>query len=363
MTSSTSRTFCGDIGRCWPPRGLRSQPSLLHCSVSHQHSAPPALLTADDSLRSAGLLAARGVAAERARRRELAQLVADHVLGDVDRHVAAPVVDGDRVADHLREDRESRDQVLSTSLRAAQRSWPRPSEQLRVDVRALLRGSTHRPLPAPRYDFAATMNLSVSLLSAGLLAHRRLAPGGLRLAANRRLALATTVGMVARVHRPSRAPSAAEPSQRLRPALPSLSVPCSGLPTCADGRHADRRCTRRTSPLGQADLAPSRLPSPSAAPTCRRCAPSAPPRPGFSSMLWIDVPDRDVPQGQRVARRELGLGAGADRVPDLQADRREDVALLAVRVLEQRDARRAVRIVLDRRRPAPARRACCASSR
>src|SRR5260221_1203738 len=44
------------------------------------------------------------VAAEIAGGRELAQLVADHVLGDVDGHVLAAVVDGHRVPDQVRED-------------------------------------------------------------------------------------------------------------------------------------------------------------------------------------------------------------------------------------------------------------------
>src|SRR5439155_12720874 len=49
-------------------------------------------------------LAVAGVGAEGPRRRELAQLVADHLLGDEHGHVLAAVVDGDRVSDHLRED-------------------------------------------------------------------------------------------------------------------------------------------------------------------------------------------------------------------------------------------------------------------
>src|SRR5690606_25325937 len=40
----------------------------------------------------------------RARRRELAEPVPHHVLGDVDRHMAAPVVNRDREPDHLRKD-------------------------------------------------------------------------------------------------------------------------------------------------------------------------------------------------------------------------------------------------------------------
>src|SRR5207237_9174524 len=49
-------------------------------------------------------LAVARVAAERARRGELADLVPDHLLADEHRHVLAPIVDRDRVPDHLRED-------------------------------------------------------------------------------------------------------------------------------------------------------------------------------------------------------------------------------------------------------------------
>ena len=43
------------------------------------------------------------------------------------------------------------------------------------------------------------------------------------------------------------------------------------------------------------------------------------------------------------------MSPGDDRVADLHARRLQDVALLAIGVGEQRDARRAVRVVLDRR--------------
>src|SRR2546430_2548965 len=47
------------------------------------------------------LLHLGGVAAELPGGRELAELVPDHVLGDVDRDELPAVVDGERVADHL----------------------------------------------------------------------------------------------------------------------------------------------------------------------------------------------------------------------------------------------------------------------
>ena len=59
--------------------------------------------------------------------------------------------------------------------------------------------------------------------------------------------------------------------------------------------------------------------------------------------------DRHVREAHRVARLRLRVGAGHQRLPDLEAEGREDVALLAVRVVQQRDVRRAVRIVFDRR--------------
>src|SRR5687768_3472682 len=53
--------------------------------------------------RSLHFLVAR-VRLEGARRRELAQLVSDHVLGDENRNVLTPVVHGDRQTDHVRDD-------------------------------------------------------------------------------------------------------------------------------------------------------------------------------------------------------------------------------------------------------------------
>src|SRR5262249_37767125 len=59
--------------------------------------------------------------------------------------------------------------------------------------------------------------------------------------------------------------------------------------------------------------------------------------------------DRDVRERERVADERLGALPRRDRLPDRDPERGDDVALLAVRVVEQRDVRRAVRVVLDRR--------------
>ena len=55
----------------------------------------------------------------------------------------------------------------------------------------------------------------------------------------------------------------------------------------------------------------------------------------------------DVAQRQVVARLDVGPGAGLDGVTLRQLVRRDDVALLAVREVQQRDAGGAVRVVLD----------------
>jgi len=61
--------------------------------------------------------------------------------------------------------------------------------------------------------------------------------------------------------------------------------------------------------------------------------------------------ERDAPERQRVARDDVRRRAGDDLGADLEAVRREDVALLAIRVVQEGDPRGAVRVVLDVRPP------------
>ena len=60
-----------------------------------------------------------------------------------------------------------------------------------------------------------------------------------------------------------------------------------------------------------------------------------------------DGTDGDIGQRQAVAGLDIGGGGRDDGVAGLQTDRREDVAELAVFVLDQSDERAAVRVVLD----------------
>src|SRR4029079_18468382 len=94
--STTRRTFCGEALRYFNVAVASISILLLGCRCGGGRSRTGRLGALLD------LLAA--VALERARERELAELVPDHVLGDVDRHELAAVVHRERMADHLRRD-------------------------------------------------------------------------------------------------------------------------------------------------------------------------------------------------------------------------------------------------------------------
>jgi hypothetical protein len=62
--------------------------------------------------------------------------------------------------------------------------------------------------------------------------------------------------------------------------------------------------------------------------------------PIFSSTLWIDRAQRDEAQRERVARLDVRVAArDTTASPALRPVGRKDVALLAVGVVQQRDAR------------------------
>src|SRR5690606_10958493 len=72
---------------------------------------------------------------------------------------------------------------------------------------------------------------------------------------------------------------------------------------------------------------------------------------GAATGTQLHVVDRgtggDVAQRQVVTRLDVGRGAGLDRGALLDALRRQDVALLAVHVVQQRDVGGPVGVVLD----------------
>ena len=136
------------------------------------------------------------------------------------------------------------------------------------------------------------------------------------------------------------------PMWRLRPALPTVMFWWSALPTTPMVARQSAR-TWRISPEGRRSVAmpPSLAISWMPMPAER---PSWPPRPGLQLDVVDDGADRDAAQRQRVADGDVDLRAGLDVHADPQAVRRQDVALLAVEVVQQRDVGGAVRVVLDR---------------
>ena len=138
------------------------------------------------------------------------------------------------------------------------------------------------------------------------------------------------------------------PRQRVPPALPPEMLEWSELPTSPTvARHA--RLMRRSSLDGMA--------RPVALFFGLELGAGAAHELGAAAGVKLDVVDRRAvgTNSRGRALPTLMSALGPDRpVADLEALRRHDVALLAVRVVQQGDAGRAVRVVLDvRDSPAP----------
>ena len=71
--------------------------------------------------------------------------------------------------------------------------------------------------------------------------------------------------------------------------------------------------------------------------------------PGRKFNVVDDRAGGNVLERQGIADQNIGFGTGGNCGADLQTIGRDDVALLAIRIIQQRNARRTVRIVFDRR--------------
>src|SRR5580692_3455547 len=125
------------------------------------------------------------------------------------------------------------------------------------------------------------------------------------------------------------------PSQRVRPALPSEMLAWSRFDTCPmTARHARLGIVSvfghegRAGACGPDELAPLTL---------------------LHFHVVHERAQRNVAQRHRVAGLDVGVPTRDDLVADREPVWGEDVALLAVYVVKERDARRPVRIVFDRR--------------
>src|SRR3954468_14691984 len=284
------------------------------------------------------------VAAEGARRGELAELVPDHRLGDEHRDVLAPVVDGDRVPEEVGDDRRTARPRLDDVLGALLVLHVHLLEQVVVDEGTLLQTARHRGLPlALLVGLAAADDERVAGLAATCAA-LGLAGRVDRVAATGRLALATAVRVVDRVHGDT-----ADGRALALPAHPAGLAPVDvgllGVADLADGRPA--------ADVDVADLtgrhAQLRVRAVLRDELDRRAGRAGDLRAAAGTELdrVHGRTGRDVAQRQVVARLDVGAGTGLDDVALGEVLRSDDVALLTVGVVQQRDARRAVGVVLD----------------
>src|SRR6266545_3442431 len=201
------------------------------------------------------------------------------------------------------------------------------------------------PLPPPPLAAAAQDHLVGGLVAAAG-ATLRLAPRAHRVAATGALALATAERVIDRVHGDAarlRAPA-------LVAAAPGLAPGDQVVPGIADladrgpAGHLDLADLTRGHPQGgAAALLGQQLDGDSG----RTAHLGAAARAQLHGVHQGS--DRDAAQRQGVARLDVRALAGLHHVAHTQAVGRQDVALLAVEVVEQRDAGGPVRVVLDRR--------------
>src|SRR5215218_8765726 len=267
---------------------VASLASVASSSACSSAAGLPSLgLPGLDGLMASAHPSGAGVAAERPRGRELAQLVADHRLGDEHGHVLAAVVDRDRVPDHLREDRRRARPGPHHLAAVGLVHGVDAAHEALLDPRALLARSAHRldffPRRRPR-----TMKRSDALCFLRVRYPSVGTPHGV-------------TGWRPGVVEPSPPPCGWStgfiavprvcgrlPLWRLRPALPMSMFWWSELPI-APIEARESTGTWRISPEGSRSVArsPSFATSWISTPAER---PSWPPLPGISSTLWTMVP-------------------------------------------------------------------------
>src|SRR5690606_34836066 len=260
------------------------------------------------------------------------------------------VVDGDRVIQHGRDGHRPSGPGLHDVLRTGGVVTDHLAKHVLVDERAPLMSARHLPLLvlALRAGGAATYDVLVAFLVGVTGAALSLTPRGDGVTSTGRLALTTTVRVVHRVHgdtadgRTDALPAAAA-------GLAPVDVRLLGVADLADGGAA--AC------VDVADLAGGQAQLRVRA-VLRHEAHACAGRAGQLGAAAGAQLDRvhhgaggGVAQRQVVARLDVGRRTGLDDAALLQLLGREDVALLAVEVVQQRNARGAVRVVLDVRDP------------
>src|SRR5690606_31839843 len=286
------------------------------------------------------------VSTEGARRRELAELVTHHGLGHEDRDVLAAVVHGDRVTQHGGHDHRATRPRLDDVLRTRLVLSLNLAEQVLVDEGPLLETARHLLLPllALLADGATTDDELVAFLVGATGTALGLTPRADRVATTGGLALTTTVRVVDGVHRDT-ADGRADALPTLAAGLAPVDVRLLGVADLAD-RGAAAQIDVADLARGQSQLGVGAVLGDEAHGGAGRAGEL-----GSSTGLELDRvhdgTDRDVLQRQVVAHLDVGACAVLDDVALLELLGREDVALRAVDVVQERDARGAVGVVLD----------------
>src|SRR5204862_2974615 len=216
-----------------------------------------------------------------------------------------------------------------------------------LDVGALLDRSTHGCCSLLRLPLLRALGDEAvgTRVVPRLETHRRFAPRRLRHAADRRLRLAAAVRVVARRHHDTadrRAP-AHVPLVARAADLAVLVLDVADLTDRGAAAHVDHADAARRKP----DLRVLAFLRHELRRRARRANELR-----AATGLQLDPVDlrsgRDVLERQVVADASLGVPSREDLIADTQVVRRDDVALLAVSVHQERETRGAVRVVLDR---------------
>src|SRR6266536_2112867 len=284
------------------------------------------------------------VRSESPRRRELAELVAHHRLGDEHRYVLPAVMHGDRVPQHRRDDHGPPGPGPDDGLRPLLVLRVHLLHQVVVDEGALLKATRHRVLLLPLVLAAATGDEPVAGLVCPPGPALRLAPRADRVAPAGALALAAAERVINGVHgHAAHGGTAALPPAP--PGLAQLDVALLGVADLAHGGPAGR-VDPPDLPGGHPQLGEAALLGQQLNPGARGPRDLRP-----AARAQLDGVHHgaggDEAQRQRVALLVVRPGAVLHPVARVQALRAEDVPLLAVGVVQQGDPGRAVRVVFD----------------
>src|SRR6478735_1919095 len=286
------------------------------------------------------------MAAECPRGSEFAELVPDHRLSDKHRDVLASVVYGDRVSEHVGDDHRTAGPGLDDVLGALFVFPGYLHKEVLVNERTFFQAAWHvsRLLSLVLASTTATNNKLVALFvgTAGAAFALTVRVDGVT--STGRLTLATTVGVVNRVHGDTtdgRANALPPHTAGLAP----VDVRLLGVADLADRGAAAyvnvADFAGGQTQLGEAAFLGDEL-NRSTGGTGHL---------GTAARAQLNRVDNsthgDVAQGQVVARLDVSVGAGFHKVALGELVRGDDVTLGAINVVQEGDASRAVRIVLD----------------